>query len=592
MCGIYIAKALHAEKKVLAGLKRLEYRGYDSWGIAVLDKDSLEIEKYVGKIGKVQELSLPNAEVALGHTRWATHGGVTQLNAHPHQATDGSFVLVQNGVVENYQELKATLVDKSYHFVSETDTEVIVHLLEEEMKKHGEKTPSLQSFSKTMKQLAGRSTVGVLNTDGSILAYRNGSPLVIGRNEAEELYFSSDVLSLAGDAQEYMTVDNQQIVMVSKENEVTLFDAVTLEKTTLQFKVIDIQANTIDKDGYAHFMLKEIFDQAQALEHVIHQPEGMLADFITALKKAKTIYTLGAGSASFVAGYIAFLLREQGLQAIELKSYEARSYKTLFTDQDVAIVISQSGETADTNEVVEWMKEAGMKVGSIVNMVGSTLTSLSDYPNMLQVGPEVGIASTKALSGQIVWGTYITQLLKGANIESFAREVMEYQGHLQTWLENKEFQHQMQELAKQLVSHRDMFILGRGQLYMSALEFALKMKEISYIHAEGFSGGELKHGVIALISSGTPVVCLVANDSEKADMLSAAAEVRARGGQIIGVATENNELFHEWIQTPKDELFSPISSFIPAQLLTYYMAIEQGFDPDKPRNLAKSVTVK
>lgn len=592
MCGIYIAKAAHAEQKVLAGLKRLEYRGYDSWGIAVLDKDSLEIEKYVGKIGKVQELSLPKADVALGHTRWATHGGVTQLNAHPHQSTDGSFVLVQNGVVENYQELKATLINKSYSFISETDTEVIVHLLEEKMKKSGVQGPTLETFATTMKELAGRSTVGVLSTDGSILVYRNGSPLVVGRNANGELYFSSDVLSLAGDAEEYMTVDNQQIVVVSKENEITLFDAHTLNEVELQFKVIDVQANTIDKDGYAHFMLKEIFDQAQALEHVIHQPDGMLAEFVASLKKAKTIYTLGAGSASFVAGYIAFLLREQGLQAVELKSYEARSYKTLFTDKDVAIVISQSGETADTNEVVEWMKESGMKIGSIVNMVGSTLTALSDFPNMLQVGPEVGIASTKALSGQIVWGTYITQLLKGENVESFGRQVLEYQSHLQTWLENKEFQHQMQELAKQLVSHKDMFVLGRGQLYMSALEFALKMKEISYIHAEGFSGGELKHGVIALISSGTPVVCLIANDSEKADMLSAAAEVRARGGQIIGVAAENNELFHEWIQTPEDELFAPISSFIPAQLLTYYMAIEQGFDPDKPRNLAKSVTVK
>lgn len=591
MCGIYIAKSPNAEQKVLAGLKRLEYRGYDSWGVAILDKTELNIEKYVGKIGNVAALSLPKADVALGHTRWATHGGVTQLNAHPHVASDGSFVLVQNGVVENYQQLKKQLLDKQYQFISETDTEVIVHLLEE-VRTQQSTCPDVVSFSKCMLKLDGRSTVGVLCQDGRLLMYRNGSPLVVGINEQDEVYFSSDVLSLAADATKYFTVDNQQIVELTKAGKLTLYDAVTLNEKLIEFKKIDLKANTIDKAGYPHFMLKEIYDQATVLESVIHQPEGMLQDFISALKQAKTIYTVGAGSASFVAGYIAFLLRKQGLQSIELKSYEARSYKQLFTKDDMAIIVSQSGETTDTNEVVEWMKVAGMRIGSIVNMVGSTLTDMSDFPNMLQIGPEVAIASTKALSGQIVWGSYIAQLLAGKSIPEFEKAIQSYQSNLLTWLENKEFQDQMKQLAKQLISHQHMFVLGRGQLYMSALEFALKMKEISYIHAEGFSGGELKHGVIALITEGVPVVCLVADDEEKADMLSAAAEVRARGGEIIGVSSENNELFNQWIEIPNDELFTPISSFVPAQLLTYYMAIEQSYDPDKPRNLAKSVTVK
>lgn len=591
MCGIYIAKANNAGQKVLDGLKRLEYRGYDSWGIAVLEAENLKIEKYIGKIGSVEELSLPRAQVALGHTRWATHGGVTQLNAHPHKASDNSFVLVQNGVVENYQELKKDLRDKKYEFVSETDTEVIVHLLEEE-RATNEECPALKTFADTMKRLEGRSTVAILCIDGTLMLYRNGSPLVIGKNKDDEYYFSSDVLSLAADATEYVTIDNQQVVSLSADNKLKLYSAETLEEKKLEFKTIDVKANTISKGVYEHFMLKEIFDQADVLENVIQQPEGMLQDFVSAIKSARTIYTVGAGSASFVAGYIAFLLRQQGLRAIELKSYEARSYKKLFSPDDLAIVVSQSGETTDTNEVVEWMKEAGMKVGSIVNMVGSTLTRMSDFPNMLQIGPEVAIASTKALSGQIVWGTYIAKLVADTSIENFQREVQSYQGMVRTWLEDTQFQKQIQALAEELVKHKHLFVLGRGKLYMSALEFALKMKEICYIHAEGFSGGELKHGVIALITKGTPVVCLVTDDDEKADMLSAAAEVRARGGHIIGISPMNNELFDTWIKTPQNDDFMPISSFIPSQLLTYKMALLQKYDPDKPRNLAKSVTVK
>lgn len=591
MCGIYIAKAPNAQQKVLNGLKRLEYRGYDSWGISVLDSNSLTIEKYVGKIGDVNALSLPKAAIALGHTRWATHGGVTQLNAHPHMASDGSFVLVQNGVVENYQELKSTLHDKQYEFKSETDTEVIVHLLEE-ARKEQHTCPDITSFAKSMLKLHGRSTVGVLCLDGSLLVYRNGSPLIVGKNAAGEIYFSSDVLSIAADATEYVTIDNQQIVTMSAKGKLELFDAITLKKLSLTFKPIDVKTNIIDKQGYDHFMLKEVFDQASVLENVIHQPEGMLSDFITNLKKAKTVYTVGAGSASFVASFIAFSLRKVGLPAVELKSYEARSYKQLFSKDDIAIVISQSGETTDTNEVVEWMKEKGMAIGSIVNMVGSTLTRMSDYPNMLQIGPEVAIASTKALAGQIVWGIYLTQLIKGENIQQFEKDIKVYQSHLQSWLDDTQFQNNIKALAQQLAQHDKMFVLGRGRLYNSALEFALKMKEISYIHAEGFSGGELKHGVIALITKGVPVVCLVTNDDEKADMLSAAAEVRARGGMIIGISEENNELFDQWIEIPKDVLFTPISCIVPAQLLTYYMALEHGYDPDKPRNLAKSVTVK
>ncbi|MCA9369581.1 MAG: glutamine--fructose-6-phosphate transaminase (isomerizing) [Pseudomonadales bacterium] len=592
MCGIYVAVCDDAQEKVLAGLKRLEYRGYDSWGVAVVSDTALHIEKYVGQIGAVQELLLPSTRVALGHTRWATHGGVTQANAHPHSASDDSFVLVQNGVVENYQELKASLKTEGYEFVSQTDTEVIVRLLEKEMKKGGEELPSRTSFQATMDQLEGRSTVAVLAQNNLLLLYRNGSPLVLGKNKKGAVFCSSDVLSMAGDATEYYTVENGEVVTISPTGEVVCFTTSSDEPVVMRYKKIDVEAHTIDKNGYAHYMLKEIFDQGQVLLQVTNQPAAELKKTVSYIKNARMVYTLGAGSASFAAQFLSFQLRQLGIQSDSLPSYEARSFQSLFQKDDVVIVFSQSGETADTNEVVEWMKKQGVKVVSIVNMLGSTLTRLSDSPHMLQVGPEVAIASTKALSGQLVWSLFIAWLVAGKSEQDFRKQLQVYQAHLQEWLESTSLQHQLEELSVQLLQHNQMFILGRGQLHTSALEFALKMKEISYIHAEGFSGGELKHGVIALISSGTPVFCLIAQDSEKADMLSAAAEVRARGGWVVGVARENNELFSEWIQLPEDELFVAISSFVPAQLLTYYLALKHGFDPDKPRNLAKSVTVK
>ncbi|MBT4681170.1 MAG: SIS domain-containing protein, partial [Candidatus Pacebacteria bacterium] len=335
----------------------------------------------------------------------------------------------------------------------------------------------------------------------------------------------------------------------------------------------------------------EIYEQSTVFNNVTQQPLDQLLELTTEINQANRVYVLGAGSASFAAGQIAFWLREQGIQATVLKSYEARSYRKLFSDHDLCIAISQSGETADTNEVVEWLRQSGVKIASIVNMPGSTLTAFSDLPFMLQVGSEVGVASTKALSGQMVWGKLVSDLIAGQTLADYQKQVKAYSAQLKTWFDGSAAK-QLKFLAQELIKKDRLFVLGRGQLYMPALEFALKLKEISYIHAEGFSGGELKHGVIALIEKGTPVVCLVAEDEEKNDMLSAAAEVKARGARVIGVAAENNQLFDDWIKIPDNQEFIAISSFLPAQLLTYYMAVEQGYDPDKPRNLAKSVTVK
>ena len=605
MCGIYgaVVNEQNAGKVVYQGLKRLEYRGYDSWGVVVTGTDNFFVEKQVGKIDQNHQLNVPLASISIGHTRWATHGGVTQTNAHPHVAKSNSFALVQNGVVENHQQLKTELVKQGYEFASETDTEVIVALIEQLMARKKELEPSVATLREAFNQLGGRNTIVLVTKSNKvncearegalgckIMAIRQGSPLVVGRNKQGEIFVSSDVLSLATDANEYLMLDHGQGVVITHQK-VQPFIVKSGQKFAPSYQPIQVSSVEFDKKGFKNFMLKEIHEQATVFNNVTQQPQDQLAELSMEIVKANHVYVLGAGSASFAAGQISFWLQEQGVLAIALKSYEARSYQKLFSDQDLCIVISQSGETADTNEVVEWLREAGVKIASIVNMPGSTLTAFSDLPFMLQVGSEVGVASTKALSGQMIWGKLVSDLVKGKTLTSYQRQVELYSQQIKTWFKSQSFK-QLKVLAKKLVKHDRLFILGRGQLYMPALEFALKLKEISYIHAEGFSGGELKHGVIALIETGTPVVCLVAEDEEKNDMLSAAAEVKARGARVIGVAVENNQLFDDWIKIPDNQEFIAISSFLPAQLLTYYMAVQQGYDPDKPRNLAKSVTVK
>jgi len=565
MCGIYGAISSAAAQKVLAGLKRLEYRGYDSWGIASLDK-KICLEKHVGKIGLVKKISLPNNSLAIGHTRWATHGGVTANNAHPHLASDGSFALAQNGVVENFAELKKFLVSKNYKFKSDTDTEVIVGLVE----KFG--------FKKAFKKLAGRNTIIALFNTGDIIAARQGSPLFVGRDGRGNIYFSSDLPSLSVDASEYYQLANGEIV--SSKN---------LPKKNWQ--AIKIVAQDLSLGKHAHYMHKEIYEQKQTLLNCFLANQDKFAPSLSAIKKAKNIYVLGAGSASFAALYISLRLRQLQLNVYAIPSYEADSFKSLVSKEDLCIVLSQSGETADSNEVVEWMKAKGVKIMSVINMPGSSLEQMSDYVHPLAVGPEIGVASTKALTAHLAWGWMISQLLAGQKISEVKKQLLNFSKKIGSWLEHKKLHPEILQISKFLQTQPHIFVLGRGELYPAALEFALKIKEISYLHAEGFSGGELKHGMIALIRKNSPVVCLINKETE-VDMLSAAHEVKARGAKVIGIASKNNLVFDYFLPIVKDEEWSAIAAIIPAQLLAYDLALKMGYDPDKPRNLAKSVTVK
>lgn len=585
MCGIYACLGnSNATTKVLAGLKRIEYRGYDSWGIAALSK-RIEIEKHVGKISLVRKLKLANGNNAIGHTRWATHGGVTEKNAHPHLAQNGNFALVQNGVLENYQELKTELQKNGYKFQTETDTEVIVALLEKECPKKIE----LERFAKVIKKLAGRNTILILTKNGEVWAYRQGSPLIIGRGEKNNYFFSSDLASMSLDGKNYYVIKNQEIVHFDGKR-IQVYQAKNLSTKKIFFHKMDQQALEIDKGNFAHFMLKEIYEQKESLIKVLDKSQELFHKVANKIESSRNIYVVGAGSASYAAISIVTNLRKNKQNVFHVPAYDYADFAQDFSEKDLAIVLSQSGETADTIEAVEQMKNKGVFIVSIVNMPASTLMNMANIAYPLNVGAEVGVASTKALTGHMIFGMTLADYLEKENF-SFRKELENFSKKLTDWFANKKIMNDIKKTAQILSQKKDLYILGRGSLLASALEFALKIKEVSYIHAEGFSAGELKHGVIALIEKETPVVCLL-NTENRENMLSSAHEVKARGAKVIGIATKNEEIFDLFIELPQVEKFTNLSSIIVAQLLTYEIALIKKLDPDKPRNLAKSVTVK
>lgn len=594
MCGIFgYVGTKSAGKTIVEGLKRLEYRGYDSWGIAVVvdntkGEKGIEVVKRVGAIGDLSEVSdLPESHIGVGHTRWATHGGVNFVNAHPHYASDNSFVLAQNGIVENYQELKRELIKIGYKFTSETDTEVIVHLVEEKLK-------ITKKFREAVRQafldLKGRNTIIALSTvDERIVAVRNGSPLVIGVGD-DEYFFASDTLSFLNRTNKAIFINDMEMVEY-KDKQLKLSEVKSGKELKMKVRELDETQTEINKDGFDHYMIKEIVEQQHTIKEATSYSEEELKPLVDAIKKSTTVYTVGAGTANFAAGQTAFFLRKiANVKAIELKSYEIDSYKDLFTKDDLVIAFSQSGETADTVEALEFAKEKGAKIASVVNMVGSTTSRISDYPYFCRSGPEICVASTKAFTAKQAWGLLLAGSLAGKHDE-YQKKIHKAADKLKEYFTPELFK-KIEDLSTQLMEKEHFFVLGRGQNYYIALEAALKVKEITYKHFEGFAGGELKHGVIALIDKGTPVFVIASNDADYENMLSATAEVKARGAWVIGVGQQDNELYDNYIETIETGGIDSLTNVIPFQLISYYLALKLGNNPDKPRNLAKSVTVK
>lgn len=597
MCGIYaVMQKNKAVEKVFQGLKRIEYRGYDSWGIAATQGSQIGLSKQVGQIGLVEDVSKIERKVqktdqailaAIGHTRWATHGGVTGQNAHPHQSSDGLFAIVHNGVVENFHVLKQNLIANGYSFETQTDTEVIVRLIEQEVAAN--KLSNLaEALERAVQEIEGRNAVVLLTHLGDLLAYRKGSPLLIGKKSADSgfnpadskqtLFISSDLAALAIDADIFAPLE---------ENRVYLFTGKASESLISQneFKPIPKIAQQQDLSGYAHFMQKEIAEQPEVYGRLVNEDQDQnWADFAALIKKSSYIWLVGAGSSYFAAGQTSWYLKNAGVSCTAVPAYEAAVHTQFVKPEDVVVLFSQSGETADTMVVVsEWQKK-GATIVAVVNVESSTLALQSQIIFPLRVGPEIGVASTKALTAQCVWGWIASQVITHKK-DTAVQKIKQFQGQLAKWLESDLLSSQLEKVTEYLSSFSSIFILGSGRSYFVALESALKLKEISYIHAEAFSSGELKHGVIALLEKGTPVLFVPAREAG-----TAVSETKARGAKNIGICAENNPDFDFWIQTPQSE-FQDIFQIIVAQKLTYELSILKGLNPDKPRNLAKSVTV-
>lgn len=592
MCGIYGYKgSKDAFKIVVEGLTRLEYRGYDSWGISVLDGKNIETVRKVGSIGSVlKEIqSSGRARVAIGHTRWATHGGVNEVNAHPHSSTDNSFVLAQNGIFENFLEIKKDLVQKGYEFKSETDTEVIVRLIE--YVRSDKKISLRDAIESAFKQLNGRNTIIVLENTGTIYAVKNGSPLVLGTNDSGEYFLSSDALSFSELVKKIVVIDNFQLIEIGQDIP-KLFDIKTGRQLFLVWENLEISKGEVSKGNYEHFMLKEIMEQPETIKKAVQMlDEDMLEKLKKSIETSTTVYTIGSGTTGIAATLGALYLRKiAGINAISLIGAEAIEYYDLFKASDLIIVPSQSGETADVLETLEMAKEKKVKIASYVNMPGSTISRMSEYPFMTNAGPEIAVASTKIFTSQVIWFYLLAHFMNGS-LDRGKESVLKTSGQLKVWFESDQ-PGKIENLAEDIKDQKNLYLFGKSEYYQIAREGMVKLIEVANIHAHALPSGDLKHYVIALIEKGVHAVALVPGDKLRNDVLNAVGQIKTRGGTIIGISPTTHSEFDYFIEIPDAGDLTPILSLMPLQLLTYHLTLKLGKSIDKPRNIAKSVTVK
>ena len=585
MCGIFGVindKSNQASQTVLNGLKKLEYRGYDSWGIALKTEgsDEILIDKHIGKIGNA-ETALPSGVIAIGHTRWATHGGVTNANAHPHLDCSKRIAVIHNGIVENYQELESELRQKKHIFVSETDTEIIAHLIEEETKTQSLFQATLNAF----KKLVGSNAIVVLDgKTGEVVVCRNGSPLVLGVTN-DSTYIASDATALLDKTDTVYFMDDNEAVYI-KKSYIELFSLNTEMGKKIKFKKIDWKAEAAEKGGFAHFALKEISEQKRTVPQVLVKKTKALEEVAQLIKIGYKPVLLACGSASYCGLAAQYIFADLDIEAINYGAYEYSPFAGLVNDKTLIFAISQSGETADTLLAVKEAKKKGAKIVSVINALGSSLERLSDYLLPVEAGPEIAVVSTKGFTAQLATFFALYSVIKKSDPQRFIHTFTE-------WIQNKNLHEIILNCAKGLLKSEHVYLIGKHINYPAVLEFALKLKETSYMHAEAFASGELKHGVLTLIQPETPCIVLTAKDSVLKEVVSSAIELKSRGGYIIGVGPTNNKAFDYFIETPDSgPLYSIFYNVVVGQLLGYYLGIGRGTDPDKPRNLAKSVTVK
>jgi glutamine---fructose-6-phosphate transaminase (isomerizing) len=594
MCGIfgYIGDDTESLQRTLKGLKELEYRGYDSWGVCAQTPKKLFYKKGVGKISDIPDDTFEKIDstVALGHTRWATHGKVSRTNSHPHFNQDKSIAVVHNGILENFRDLKIELEGLYGRKIikTETDTEVIPHLIDMYMKRG---FSFEEAFKETSRQIKGRFAYAVLHKDFPfILVARNGSPLVIGTGNSE-FFIASDISAFLDYTDRAYFLNDGESAKVSRE-EISFHNFIhnkSIKKSHIKVKWTKEMAT---KGGWKHFMLKEIMEQKETITQTLKQEETLLQSIILHFSNAQNIFLSACGTAGHVCMIAEYMFAEYASIKLHFAhSAEFHKYFPFINNKSVLTAVSQSGETADLLEVVTEAKKRKGAVISILNVRGSTLERESLHTLPINAGPEKAVASTKAATSQLVAFALLAYILSGKYPIFGTKELYNEANEISQWL-NAQFLNYVKKVAKRIAKKKDIYLIGKSILYPVALEVALKIKEVSYIHAEGFSSGELKHGPIALIEKGTPCVVHVGNDKWTNEVLGSAEELRARGAFIIGISTKKHYVFDIWIPVPDIEIMAPIAHIIVGQILAYYLAVLLGHDPDKPRNLAKSVTVK
>ena len=613
MCGIvgYVG-GQKAYPVIVKGLHRLEYRGYDSAGIAITTDKQLNIYKQAGKVSDLEDFVKDKnvkGNIGIGHTRWATHGVPNQLNAHPHKSGDSNLALIHNGIIENYDSLKKALIKSGHVFESETDTEVLVHLIEE-IKKN-EKVNLFEAVRLALNEVIGAYAILVIDKENNeeIIAARKGSPLVIGIGKGE-YFVASDATPIVEYTRDVVYLEDEQIARINKKEELEIKTISNITKTPY-IDELELSLEAIEKEGFEHFMLKEIFEQSKCILDTMRGrinaktgeiTLGGILDYEKKILNAERIIIVACGT-SWHAGLIGeYLFEDLARIPVEVEyASEFRYRNPIITEKDVVLAISQSGETADTMAALELAKQKGATILGICNVVGSSIPRLTDAGSYTHAGPEIGVASTKAFTTQVVVLTLMALRIakeKGSLTNTKYRQIITELELIPKKVEKVlELDDLIKEIAAEFKDATNFLYLGRGYNFPVALEGALKLKEISYIHAEGYPAAEMKHGPIALIDEHMPIVVLATRKGNYEKVVSNIQEVKARGGRLIAIVTEGDKTVKEiadyCIEIPScyEELM-PLLSIIPLQLLSYHIAVMRNCNVDQPRNLAKSVTVE
>ena len=612
MCGIvaYIGYR-QAYPIVLKGLKRLEYRGYDSAGVALLDID-LNLYKKAGKVSNLEEFAEGknlNSTVGIGHTRWATHGAPNDVNAHPHKSGNGRLAIIHNGIIENYDSLKKELIKRGHTFESDTDTEVLIHLIEEIIDKENVSLEEAVRYS--LNEVIGAYAIVIIDKENpdKLIAARNSSPLVIGIGK-DEFFVASDATPIIEYTKNVIYLDDEQVAIIERGQEVKIVD-IANKAITPAIQELEMNLEAIEKGGYEHFMLKEIYEQPQSirasmlgrLNSVTGQITlGGVEEFESKFMNADRIIFVACGTSWHSALVGEYMIEDLARIPVEVEyASEFRYRNPIISEKDIVIAISQSGETADTLAALELAKEKGATIYGICNVVGSSIARATDAGSYTHAGPEIGVASTKAFTAQITILALMALTLaqkKGSITKTRYQELTNQLNDIPKLVEKVlESNEQIKYIAEQYKDAANFLYLGRGYNFPVALEGALKLKEISYIHAEGYPAAEMKHGPIALIDENMPVVAIATRIANYQKVVSNIQEVKARNGNIIGIVTKGDEavraICEHVIEIPEtDEFLDPLISVIPLQLLSYHIAVMRGCNVDQPRNLAKSVTVE